>query len=142
MKLQNEKGNKNMMKKMEAGKTSKRRTENDYYGTYDTDKTPLSTYIPAAFEAIRKQFGLEAKNMRTPNEAKLKKQQERFMQKHQCPVCGGTKTFIKGTNVMVCQNPECKGVPVKDKDGNVVSYNVPFSELSNKSEAIASAILD
>ena len=74
------------MKKMEAGKTSKRRTENDYYGTYDTDKTPLSTYIPAAFEAIRKQFGLEAKNMRTPNEAKLKKQQERFMQKHQCPV--------------------------------------------------------
>ena len=43
---------------------------------------------------------------------------------------------------MVCQNPECKGVPVKDKDGNVVSYNVPFSELSNKSEAIASAILD
>ena len=131
-----------MMMKMEVDKTSKKWNNNDYYGTYDVEKTPLNTYTPTIFETIRKQFGLEAKNMRTSSEAKLKKQQERFMQKHQCPVCGGMKTFIKGTNVMVCQNPECKGFPVKDKDGNIVSYNIPFSELSNKSEAIASAILD
>lgn len=106
------------------------------------EKTPLNTYTPSAFEAIRKEFGLGPKNVRTTDETRLKKQQERFLQKQTCPVCGGTKTFIKGTNVMVCKNPECKGFPVKDKDGNIVDYKITFTELNTKSEAIASAILD
>lgn len=130
------------MKKMMTGKPSKKQVENDYYGTYDAEKTPLNTYTPSAFEAIRKEFGLGPKNVRTTDETRLKKQRERFLQKQTCPICGGTKTFIKGTNVMVCKNPECKGFPVKDKDGNVVDYKITFTELNTKSEAIASAILD
>ena len=45
------------MKKMMAGKPSKKQVENDYYGNYDVKKTTLNKYTPSAFEALRKEFG-------------------------------------------------------------------------------------
>ena len=80
------------MKKMMTGKPSKKQVENDYYGTYDAEKTPLNTYTPSVFEAIRKEFGLGPKNVRTTDETRLKKQRERFLQKQTSHICTGTKT--------------------------------------------------
>lgn len=117
-----------------------KKAKNTFVNTYS--KNPVSTYVPSAFEALREEFGLDPVSNRTNDKEKLAQQQENFSKKYVCPICGNSKTFIKGTNVMVCKNPECKGFEQKDADGNVIGFEVPFNELSIRGEAIASTILD
>lgn len=125
-----------------------RRNINLYKGSFlklENDKYRneyLNTYTPAAFDKIREDFNLPKLSRRTGKEEKLKEQRENFSKKYICPVCGCPQTYLKDTNVMVCANPECNGIEVKDKEGSVVGYNVPYRELTNRGEAIASSILD
>lgn len=46
-----------------------------------------------------------------------KKQNEelktKFEKRHTCKICKQPMTYLDGTNVCVCQNPDCKGKKVK-----------------------------
>ena len=44
---------------------------------------------------------------------------KRFEERHTCVVCGETLTWIPGTNICSCKNPDCKGKKYvyKDEDG-------------------------
>lgn len=55
-----------------------------------------------------------------PNKPPKKKKEIPENQKQgfagKCRVCGSFLTYIEGTNVMVCSNPDCKGIRVKQEN--------------------------
>lgn len=53
---------------------------------------------------------------------------ERFEKRHTCIVCHQPMTWIRGTNICSCKNPECKGVKHEKKfdDGTVMVEYKPF----------------
>ncbi len=73
------------------------------------------------------------------SEEQKEKSREKFAGK--CKVCGGVLSYVKGTNVMVCKNPSCKGIvrERKDDEGKVVSRTVlpVFRSLDDKGVEIA-----
>ena len=64
---------------------------------------------------------------RTKNEEKLKAQREKFL--GTCKVCKSPLSIISGTNVLACQNENCKGIPMKgtNEDGSEKIWYVPVS---------------
>lgn len=65
-----------------------------------------------------------------------------------CRVCGGVLSYVAGTNVMVCKNPDCKGYTRKikneeeDEDRERVEVFPVFRFLDNKGVEIAQSLFD
>lgn len=61
-----------------------------------------------------------------PSKKKKKKNidemKERFEKRHKCVACGQPLTWIPGTNVCSCRNPECRGKKYTYKDENGEEY--------------------
>lgn len=94
-----------------------------------------------SFDDIRQQFGLKPVRMQTKDKEKLESQRKNFSSKHKCPACGCDLTYIDGTNVMVCKNPECEGIKREKKDSTKeetkVWYDIPYHTLDQKGAEIA-----
>ena len=69
-----------------------------------------------SFGELREVFGL--KPVQRTNKEKLNSERESFGKKFICKVCGAPLVFERGTNIMVCQNPKCKGVKKTNYDVN------------------------
>ena len=96
-----------------------------------------------SFDELRKAFGLKPISKKTHDAAKLSTQQEAFCSKHKCKACGQPMVWVPGTNIMRCENPECKGIKREytDTEGNtMVSYKPSFDLLDTKGAEIATNI--
>ena len=88
----------------------KRKITNDYTNRFTGERLSVYPSECAGF--------IKGRN-RTTNTEKLEKQRENFLKRYTCPICGQPKTWIEGTNLMVCKNESCPGIPVKNKDGEI-----------------------
>ena len=70
-----------------------------------------------SFAEVAEALGYASKDLRVGTAEELKQRQEAFRAKHKCKSCGEPMVWINGTSIMVCQNPKCKGVNIKKKDG-------------------------
>ena len=84
-----------------------------------------------SLEELRKGFGLKPIKKRTNDEAKLKAQQEKFV--GTCRVCKKPLTWIEGTNICACKNPECKGIKMTgtNEDGTEKVWYIPVTRILN-----------
>ena len=82
-----------------------------------------------SFEEVAKVFGCRPVKKKTDNLEKLVKQQEKFVGK--CKVCGKNLSYIHGTNVLACTNPDCKGIKMtaKNEDGTERIWYVPVTRM-------------
>ena len=65
---------------------------------------------------------------------------ERFEKRHSCIVCHQPMTWIEGTNILACKNPDCRGRKIEKTlpDGTVkVEYKPYFHTLDIKGTEIA-----
>lgn len=87
---------------------------------------------------------LPISNPKTNKTNKISKDTKaKFEKRHTCRVCKQPLTWIDGTNVCVCQNPNCKGWITKttDDEGNVKKEVKPFFHtLDETGTSIASKI--
>ena len=96
-----------------------------------------------SLEELRAGFGLKPVVRRTKDENKLKAQQEKFL--GTCKVCKQPMTLISGSNVLACQNPECKGIKMTgtNEDRSEKVWYVPVSKvLDEKGFQIAMNLFD
>jgi ribosomal protein L37AE/L43A len=82
-------------------------------------------YTP--FEDLRPFFGLEPIRKHTNNKKRLESIQKRFTSRHVCPICKQEMKHVEGTNVMVCNNPSCKGQKIKVYDENRDGENLTIN---------------
>lgn len=84
-----------------------------------------------SLEELRKGFSLPPIKKRTNDAAKLKVQQEKFV--GTCRVCKKPLTWIEGTNICACQNPDCKGIKMTgtDEEGNEKVWYIPVTRILN-----------
>lgn len=101
--------------------------------TYRLDSQSNAHY--SSLEELRKAFGLKAIKKQTKDKKKLESQREKFCSHHKCRACGQPMTYIGG-NIMVCSNPECKGIKLPKK-GEEQRYITSYDELDDKSAEIA-----
>ena len=74
-----------------------------------------------------------------PNKTKDNKgHQEKFLNRHKCKACGEPLSWTGG-NIMCCKNPECKGIKIKKKDGDVF-YLPSYELLDSKGTQIAESL--
>lgn len=88
-------------------------------------------------------FGLKPYKRVTRDKQKLASQREKFL--GVCPYCKQPTTYINGTNIIVCQNPDCRGkknVRKFDDGTEIVDYKPFIKILSDKSTDIANTIFD
>lgn len=67
----------------------------------------------------------------------------KFEKRHTCRVCKKPMAYLTGTNICVCQNPECQGkkVKVQQIDGTEIEEMRPyFHTLDDIGVSIASKI--
>lgn len=99
----------------------------------------------SSFAEVAKAFGCKPVKHRTSNKEKLNKQREFFLSRNTCEVCGSPLALIRGTNVMVCANPDCIGFEHThtDKQGNEIkTYSPSYKALDDKGATIANNIFD
>ena len=83
-----------------------------------------------SLEELRTAFGLKPVLRRTKDADKLKAQQEKFL--GTCKVCKQPMTLISNSNVLACQNPECKGFKMTSKneeDGTEKIWYIPVTRV-------------
>lgn len=107
----------------------KRKNTNEYYNQFTGER--LSVY-PTIFARYKKK--------RKVDQDKLNSQQDNFSKKYVCPICGQPKTWVQDTNLMVCQNESCPGIPVKNKDGEIVNTLPSYSQLNTRGAEIAATL--
>lgn len=78
---------------------------------------------------------------RTKDQAKIKKQQEKFVSKHLCRACKQPMIWVPGSNTMVCGNEKCKGIEVTRDDGTKY-YLTSYDLLDDVGEIIAERIFE
>jgi ssDNA-binding Zn-finger/Zn-ribbon topoisomerase 1 len=98
-----------------------------------------------SFQELAIACGFPPVTKRTKNQEKLTSQREKFNKMHMCKACGQPMVYVSGTNVMVCKNPDCKGIKkstVDDEGNETFRYEVPFHSLYGKDRDVAYAIFD
>lgn len=88
-------------------------------------------------------FGLKPYKRVTKDKQKLEAQRTKFL--GTCPYCKEPLSYISGTNIVVCQNSDCKGKKNTKKlgDGTEVVVYKPFIKiLSDKGTDIANTIFE
>lgn len=96
-----------------------------------------------SFTDLAKDFGCKPVTMKSNNKSKLESQQKKFANRHICKACGRPMTYLNGSNIMVCQNPQCLGIKVEktDSTGNTtVTYLTSYDLLDEKGAEIANKI--
>jgi len=97
----------------------------------------------SSFEEVLIAMGGKPKPRRTSNQEKLKKQQKHLT--GVCKTCKQPLTWIHDTNVMVCQNPSCKGIrrTRTNSEGKKEVYYVPVMRMvDDRGIAIAMNLFD
>jgi len=90
-----------------------------------------------SFEELRETWGLKPILKRTKDSEKLVKQRNRFL--GVCKACGGSLSYITGTNVLSCKSETCKGMKFERSDGT--EYYIPINRLlDEKGVQIAEAL--
>lgn len=94
-------------------------------------------------EYAQEVFGMKPYKKVTKDKQKLESQREKFL--GTCPFCKKPLKYVAGTNVLVCQNEECKGKKVNshsDSDEEFTKYKPYYRILSEKGSMIAENIFD
>ena len=88
-----------------------------------------------SLEELRIGFGLKPVSKKTNDEQKLKAQQEKLV--GTCRVCKKPLTWIEGTNICACKNPECKGIKMtgQNEDGTEKVWYIPVTRMLNEKGA-------
>lgn len=68
------------------------------------------------FEELASSMRIKPVSKVTKDKEKLAGQQERFRARHMCRGCGQPMEWVKGTNIMACTNPTCKGIKFTRKN--------------------------
>ena len=96
-----------------------------------------------SFEEFGVAYGLSPRNRQTKDKQKLASQREKFVGK--CRVCGQLMTWIEGTNIVACKNPDCKGYKydtVNEKTGETkVSYAPVYRILAGENSREIAEVL-
>lgn len=88
-------------------------------------------------------FGLKPYKRVTKDKQKLAAQREKFL--GVCPHCKHPLKYVYGTNILSCENPECKGkkVSITKEDGEEKVIYKPFYKiLSDKGLEIGTTIFE
>ena len=88
-------------------------------------------------------FGLKPYKRVTKDKQKLNAQREKFL--GVCPYCKQPLKFVYGTNILCCENEDCKGkkVSIAKEDGEEkVVYKPFFKILSDKGAEIGATIFE
>lgn len=88
-------------------------------------------------------FGLKPYKRVTRDKQKLTSQREKFL--GTCPHCKQPLKYVYGTNILSCENPECKGkkVSISKEDGEEkIIYKPYFKLLSDKGLEIGTTIFE
>ena len=96
-----------------------------------------------SLEALRQAYGLKPVLRRTSDKDKLASQREKFLKT--CKCCKQPLTYLSGTNVLACCNPDCKGIEMKSKneDGSINVWYIPVTRiLDEKGMEIAMNLFD
>lgn len=104
-------------------------------------KNESSGKIYHSFEEVAQEvFGLKPYKRVTKDKQKLAAQREKFL--GTCPYCKQPLHYVYGTNVVVCNNEDCKGKTIKFEDGTVM-YK-PYSRIltGENSSIIGTTIFD
>lgn len=92
-------------------------------------------------EYAQEVWGLKPLKRVTNDKQKLEAQREKFL--GTCPYCKKPLHYVYGTNVVVCNNDECKGKKVSSKDGEESVYRSYHRILQGKnSSSIGMTIFD
>lgn len=99
----------------------------------------------SSFEELAKAFGLKPIRKQTKDKEKLAAQRQTFCGKHLCSACKQPMTWMKDSNQMVCQNPQCKGIPheqvINSETGETkVWYSPSYDLLDERGAEIAENI--
>ena len=93
-----------------------------------------------SFDEIgRELFGLKPLNRVTRDKQKLESQRKKFL--GECPFCKQPLHYSYGTNVVSCNNENCKGKEISFDDGTSI-YKPYFRILSEKGSVIGSVIFN
>lgn len=96
-----------------------------------------------SFEELRAAWGLKPVTKQTKNKDKLQEQREFFCSKNLCPACKKPMVWV-GESIMVCQNPDCRGVQheyVDPETGETkVRYSPSYKFLNEKNTEKAKTI--
>lgn len=88
-------------------------------------------------------FGLKPYKKVTRDKQKLESQREKFL--GTCPHCGEPLKYVYGTNVLACNNKDCKGreIVITDETGEqTVVYRPYYKMLSDKGLTIGTTIFE
>lgn len=92
-------------------------------------------------EYAEKEWKMKPIKKVTRDKQKLESQREKFL--GTCPFCKQQLRYVEGTNVLVCQNENCKGKKISSnggEDGENSEYRPYFRILSEKGSMIAENI--
>lgn len=98
----------------------------------------------SSFEELASALNVKPVNKAPKDQDKFDKLKKDFQKRHKCKGCGMPLTYIDGTNIVTCTNPECKGEKhaLKTDDGATkVWYTVCYDSLDNKGVGIAQTLI-
>lgn len=97
----------------------------------------------SSFEEAAKAFKCKEKRKHNNDENKLQEQRKKFL--GTCKACHNPLVY-KGGNILVCNNPDCKGLKhsiIDEKTGEEKVWYTPiFRLLDNRGEKIANHIFE
>ncbi len=66
-------------------------------------------------------------NKRLSKKEYLEQRKNKFLKRYVCKICGSPLSLVQGTNVMMCNNGECKGIERKYyENGKEKTAHDPF----------------
>ena len=80
-----------------------------------------------SFEELRVGWNLKPVTKQTSDKSKLEKQRVDFCKRHVCSACKKPMVYVAGVNMLVCQNPDCKGIKHEQKDSETGEVKVWYS---------------
>ena len=104
-------------------------------------KNETSGKIYHSFEEIAQEvFHLKPYKRVTKDKQKLASQREKFL--GTCPFCKRPLHYVYGTNVVACDNEDCKGKKVKFEDGTEICKPYYRILVGENSSTIGSTIFE
>lgn len=108
------------------------------------EKTKNGKHYYSFDEYAEEVWGLKPYKKVTNDKQKLESQREKFL--GTCPYCKKLLRYVYGTNIVACENNECKGkkITIKGENGNDKVIYKPYHRIlqSNNSSTIGMTIFD
>ena len=97
-----------------------------------------------SFQELAQVMGISPVKKKGMSEEQITSARNKFCGK--CKYCGEYMTWVRGTNVITCTNPDCKGKKNTRSDkttGEKVAYYTPsYRSLDAKGVAVAMSLFD